>query len=128
MILDELLEKGIHSLTDGCFLRSAPMLLNDTTFEALRHYTKTSEAHQAVWAVGREVRQRLLNREVLGTPKEFMIEAGPGAIIGNISHADVQAFTNDQLWNPEAIIVIALGKDDVVLRYTGVMIDVNTQH
>jgi hypothetical protein len=128
MTLDELLAKGIHALTDGCFLRSAPMLLNNTTLEDLRQYTKTSEANRVVWAVGREVRQRLLNRDVLGSPKEFTISAGPGEIIGHLSHADVHGFTNDALWNPEGIIVIALGKYDDVLRYTGVMIDVDREH
>jgi hypothetical protein len=128
MTLDELFAKGIHSFTDGCFWRSSPMLLNHITIEELRQYTKTSEAHRVVWAVGLEVRQRLLNRDVRGSPKEFKIAPGPGQIIGHISHADVHGFTNVTLWNPEAIIVIALGKDDEVLRYTGVMIDVDTEH
>lgn len=128
MILDELLEKGIHTFTDGCFWRSAPMLLNDVTFEELREYKKTSEAHRVVWAVGREVRQRFLNRDVLGSPKEFKLAAEPGEIIGHLSHADVHGFTNDERWNPEAIIVIALDKDDNVLSYTGVLIDVDLEH
>lgn len=128
MTLDELFAKGIHSLTDGCFWRSCPMLLNDVTLEKLRQYTKTSEAHRVVWVVGREVRQRFLNRDVLGSPKEFTIAPAPGEIIGHLNHADVHGFTHDELWNPEAIIVIALGKDDEVLGYTGVMIDVNTEH
>lgn len=128
MTLDELFAKGIHTITDGCFWRSGPMLLNDATLEKLRLYTKTPEAHRIVWAVGREVRQRFLNRDVLGSPKEFTIAPGPGEIIGHLNHEDVHGFTIDELWNPEAIIVIALGEDDEVLRYTGVKIDVNTEH
>lgn len=128
MILDELLAKGIHTSSDGCFWRSAPMLLEDVTLEQLLTYTKTSEAHRVVWAVGREVRQRLLNRDVLGTPKDFQIADEPGEIIGHLNHADVHGFTNDERWNPEAIIVITLDKDDNVLRYTGVKIDVDREH
>lgn len=128
MNLDELLAKGIHNSTDGSFWRSAPMLLNDVTLEKLRQYTKTSEADRVVWAAGREVRQSLLNRDVLGSPKEFKIAAGPGQIIGHLSHADVHGFTNDERWNREAIIVIALDNDDEVLRYTGVLIDVDREH
>lgn len=128
MTLDELFEKGIHTFTDGCFWRCGRVLLNDARLEELRQYTKTSEAHRVVWAVGREVRQRLLNRNVLGSPKEFTLADEPGSIIGHISHKDVHAFTNDALWNPEAIIVIALDEHSNVLRYTGVLIDVDMEH
>lgn len=128
MILDELLAKGIHTFTDGCYLRSSPMLLKDVTLGQLLNHTRASEAHRVVWAVGREVRQRLLNRNVLGSPKDFKISDEPGEIIGHLNHADVHGFTNDERWNPEAIIVIALDKDDNVLRYTGVKIDVDLEH
>lgn len=128
MILNELLAKGIHSSIDGCFWRCAPMLLEDDTFEELLTYTKASEAHRVVWAVGREVRQRLLNRDVLGTPKDFQIADEPGEIIGHLNHADVHGFTNDERWSPEAIIAITLDKDDNVLKYTGVKIDVDLEH
>lgn len=128
MILDELLAKGVLTSQDENFWRCAPMLLEDITLEKLLNHTSSSKAHRFVWVVGRQVRQRLLNRNVLGSPKEFKIAEGHGEIIGHLNHADVHGFTNDDHWSPEVIIVIALDKDDNVLRYTGVKIDIDQEH
>jgi hypothetical protein len=129
--LEELLARGIHSSTDGCFLRSAPKPLNEDTFDILRTFVANPHTNYLVWVVGRAVRQRLLNRKVLGSPKEFRlfsaIEEG-SCVIGQLRHGSVYGYVDDTLVAADSMVAIAVDKNHNVLEYTGVRIDTDREY
>ncbi|MNE06303.1 hypothetical protein D3C81_176740 [compost metagenome] len=129
MTLEELLTNGIPR-SDGCFLRSAPKPLNADTFDILRTFVANPHAAQVAWVVGREVRQRLLNRKVLGSPKEFKLNGHVDhtGVIGQLRYGNVYGFTDDALVAADRLIAIAVDKNNNVLEYTGVWIDTDLEY
>lgn len=129
MTLEELLAEGIPR-SNGCFLRSAPKPLNADTFDILRTFVANPLAAQVVWVVGREVRQRLLNRKVLGSPKEFKLSPYHAAarIIGQLRYGDVYGLTDDSKVSSDSMVAVSIDKNGNVLEYTGVWIDTDLEY
>lgn len=128
MKLEELLAKGIRTQDDGRFLRSAGMGMNEDTFEILRAYALYSRCERVVWIAGTMIKQRLLNREYLGTPKEFKrTENTDPRIFDQIRYADVYCFDDSKLYNKDTLIAITLDKEDNVIEYCGVRIDTDRE-
>lgn len=130
MLLEELFTKGIRTQDDGHFLRSAGMVIEEDTFEILRAFALYSQAHRIVWVAGANVRQRLLNRQYLGTPKEFEAKSSTHPnIFGQLRYADVYCFSDTQpeKWNDDTLIAIGVDRDDRVIEYAGVRIYTNRE-
>jgi hypothetical protein len=130
MKLDELLHKGIRTQDDGRFLRSAGMTIVEDTFEILRAYALYSQCHRLVWVAGAKVRQRFLNREFLGTPKEFeAVRSTNPRIFGKLRYQEVHCYSDVEpsKWNDDTLIAIGLDRDDNVIEYAGVRIDMDRE-
>jgi hypothetical protein len=129
MTLDELIQRGVHTRNDGNFLRSGGMTVGEDTFDILRAFVEASAAHRVVWFAGARVRQRFLNREYLGSPREFKRAAGDGddTIIGQLRYGDVYGFTDEIKWHPETLIAVALDRNNNVRAYTGVRINIDLE-
>lgn len=129
MTLEELINRGILAVNDGNFLRSAGMIVGEDTFDILRAFVQASAAHRVVWFAGAQVRQRFINREFLGTPREFKLAPGytDELIIGELRYGSVYGFLDESKWNANALIACALDKHNNVLSYTGVRIDINRE-
>ncbi|ARV77431.1 hypothetical protein FDI21_gp280 [Pseudomonas phage Noxifer] len=128
MKLEELLAKGIRTQDSGQFLRSAGMGIGEDTFEILRAYALYSRCERMVWVAGSLIRTRLLNREYLGTPKEFKrTQNTDPRIFGQIRYADVYCFGDSKLYNKDTLIAVTLDKEDNVIEYCGVRIDTDRE-
>lgn len=127
MTLEELIDRGILAANDGNFLRSASMTVGEDTFDVLRAFVQASAAHRVVWFAGAQVRRRFINREFLGSPREFKLAAGytDELVIGELRYGSVYGFTDESKWNANALIACALDKQNNVLAYTGVRINID---
>jgi len=126
--LKDLLSKGIRPRSDGHFLRSAGMGIDEETFEILRAYALYSQSHRIMWIAGAKVRDRFLNPTSSGSPKGFVAVTGASPdLFGKLWRQDMHCYSDVEpdKWDDDTLVAVGLNRDDTVLAYTGVRIDLD---
>lgn len=125
--LDDGLRNGVD--TEGWTIyRSAPKELNDGLFaNMLKHHT-LPEGGRFMWLVGKEVGQRLHNRDILGCPRDFVhTESGWDKIIGHVNHIPVWAFESPDRCPPNLLRMIVLDANDMIVDTAAYWVDVDLE-
>lgn len=127
LTLDQVLRDGIDH--EGWLIyRSAPKELNDDLFASMLKHHSLPEGGRFMWLVGKDVGQRLHNRNILGCPRDFVhTDAGWDKVIGHVNHNLVWAFESHDKCQPDLLRVIVITANNIVVDSAAQRIDTDLE-